>query len=376
MPAHDAVARARGLLDLGRPKEALQALEPALADPSAGAEPWCLKALCELRESRVKDAERSAKRAIALDPDREWAHRLLANALLQRDASGAVRAATEAARLAPELPETGYMLTLAHLAASSYGNTDSAQRIAAHLLSLHPHSPLAYEAVARVDLARRHHAGAEWAARRGLELSPQDADLMGLLGEALNAQGRHSEAAQVFAAQGRTDVGSRARTSLGRMGVPALGVGAVIGIKIMAYLGLRLSVGAAAADLPSWVFALVLVVLIGSAFAVAEGLRARARGQMPPELRAVALRARREDRRPWALAAAIASLAVAARALAVDETIWAVLLAAVAVGFVVARRRLPRGPHGPLPVTWRRYPAMAWRAFDRLIDGPRPVAAR
>jgi tetratricopeptide (TPR) repeat protein len=357
VPTATALQRAHALTDLERWPEAVQALQPALADPQAGAEPWCLLALCQLALDQTKDAERSARRAIAAQPQQEWGHRLLATALGQAGRlRTAIRACEEALRLEPDLGHGLYLMTTLQI---SRGRPRTAERLAARNLQANPHLALAWEGAAHAALARRKWSEAEQHAREGLRIDPQDADLALLLGRALNHQGRTKEAAEAFAAAARSDpTDHRPRRALGRLGVPILGGLGLILIKAAPFLFLRLI--RLIVSLTPAQSAVILTVLFGGWYGVTELRHLRARRQLTPQLREIATRQRRQDARVWVLFAAVSAGVLAGWALARGDGISGVVLVAVLVAAVVLRLRLPEppplppAPPGTEPLGWRR----------------------
>ena len=360
MPTATALQRAHALTDLERWPEAVQALQPALADPQAGAEPWCLLALCQLAMDLTKDAERSARRAIAAQPQQEWGHRLLATALGQAGRSrAAIRACEEALRLEPDLGHGLYLMTTLQISRGRRNGSRTAERLAARNLQANPHLALAWEGAAHAALARRKWSEAERHARQGLRIDPQDADLALLLGRALNHQGRTNEAAEAFAAAARSDpTDHRPRRALGRLGVPILGGLGLVLIKAAPFLFFRLI--RLIVSLTPAQSAVVLAVLFGGWYGATELRHLRARRQLNPQLRDIATRQRRQDARIWLLFAAVAAGVLAGWALARGDGITGVVLVAVLTAAVALRLRLPEppplppAPPGAQPRGWRR----------------------
>jgi cytochrome c-type biogenesis protein CcmH/NrfG len=94
--------RARILVDLRRFDEAIAVLRGVLGTPAADAEPWCLLAQSRLGLDDAVTALDAANRAVGIEPENEWPHRLASVALtrLQRH-SEALTAALTARRRAP-----------------------------------------------------------------------------------------------------------------------------------------------------------------------------------------------------------------------------------------------------------------------------------
>ena len=354
MPTTAALHRAHTLVGLRRWSEAVQALQPALADPHAGATPWCLLAQCQLSLGRTRDAERSARRAIGTDPREEWGHRLLSVALSRRGKNrAAVRACQAALELEPERAEALHLLGALRLAQR---RRREAERLAARNVQLNPHHELAWQSASDAALARRRWADAERHARQGLAIDPHDADLALNLGRALSKQGRTGEAGEAYAAAARSNpTDQRPRRALGRLGVPAVGIG-LVSFKLLPFAVLnllRLTVLVVA--LPPAQVAALLAAALGGVYGITELLHLRARRRLSPQLRAVALRQRRQDSRGWVTAAAALSGVLALRAFLGGDLITGTALIAALAAAVAVHRRLPR-PSQAFPAT----PAGRW----------------
>jgi tetratricopeptide (TPR) repeat protein len=313
----------------------------------------------------------AADRALALDPECGWALRLRAIALLRQDKSRlALEAAQRGAALDPTLDSALYVLAIAQL------NTGAAAqaRITAELnVSHNPHSPLAFSTAATIALAQRRWADAEALSRQGLELDPQDSDLMLHLGVALDRQGRSGQAGEAFAAATRADpTDHRARRALARIGLPAVGGGLIVASKVgfafkgvwIALIGTR-AVGALGGDgapparagaepvtdSTRLQISLTVVAVLGlvflAAFARREIPHRRARAKLSPSLQAIVRRERRPAYVPWLRGAA--AFGVGAALLTWPEGAWPVSLVALAVALVAAVQSWRwSGPHrGP-----------------------------
>lgn len=344
VPTRSAVQRARALVDVNRWAEAAAALQPALADPQAGATPWCLLAQCQLALGQSEQALQSARRAVEAEPQEEWGHRLLAMSLSNtgrlRDA---VRACTEALRLQPDSPHGLYLLSTLEIRRRHLRQAESA---ATHNIQANPHTALAWEGSCRVALVRRQWERAEYCARQGLRIDPQDTDLALFLGQALNRQGKVAEAGQTFAAAARSDpTDHRTRRALGRLGAPALG--GLLALKFVPFLIFRgfvliagLGLGPAAATLG---------VLGGGSYGVSHYRYVRARRQLSPQLQAIADRERRQVMRNWLLGAAAVAGILALPAFLLEDPVTGTVLTLLAVGASALRTRLPRPPLPAFP---------------------------
>ena len=159
----DAVAQAEALLELKRPKDAIDVLRHAAAENPDDPKPRCLLANALLDVGEIDEAREAAQAAIATAPDDEWAHRLLAlSLLLLKRTKKALAVADRAVALAPDHAD-------AHMVRSQV------------LLNM-----------------RRRNKDAEAAARRALELAPEVADCHALLGGILLEAGREREAVEAY----------------------------------------------------------------------------------------------------------------------------------------------------------------------------------
>jgi Flp pilus assembly protein TadD len=336
--------RARALIDLGRWQQALEVLRPALADPQAGGEPWCLQARCELGLGRTVPAHEAAQRAVAVDPYNEWGFRLLAVCALRMGRHDeALATCQQALLLHPDLCEGLHLLTTIRLAQPR--GRPEAERVAQHNLQVNPDRALSWEGAADVAAAGKRWPEVEAYARRGLAIDPHDADLAMALGHALARQGRAGEAGDAYAAAARSDPTShRARQAIGRIGLPVAGAG----LMAVKFFGLVAVLGAAAwARFSPWLLLVAALTLGGLVWGAMETMSWRARRQLTPQLRTIAVRERRaSDRGLLALLAALLVI-VAIRALAVPDLTVTALTVLLIVALLVVRYRLP------LPMDYR-----------------------
>jgi tetratricopeptide (TPR) repeat protein len=251
------------LIDVARWDDAERELAAALADPGAGAEPWCFLAQIHLARGWTKDARLAAERAVSLDPDVEWAHRLMAIALLDEGRTKAAeRAARRAAVLAPDSVDTLHVLAeVLH----ARGSRREARELSAHNIAVNPQEPRAWESAARMAAEASDWPEAQAHARRGLSLAPEDEDLLLLLSRALADQGMEREAAAYAVSAIRAKpTGSRGRAQLEVLGSAGPGLPAIWLVPLIAVLIVRAMVPSrfeAALLLAGAAYAAVIVLL-------------------------------------------------------------------------------------------------------------------
>lgn len=171
--SRSAADRATVLCDLQRYDEALSLLAPALAADPEDPRLHCLAARAHLGSGDVQRGLDHARTAAALDPDSDWPHRLLSLAEMQRENyQAAVRAAREAVRLAPYLPETHIQLAYA-LLELPWGNAEATDA-ATKALELAPDDPDAHLVAGAVAAAGQRKDEAEAQFNRVLSLDPDN----------------------------------------------------------------------------------------------------------------------------------------------------------------------------------------------------------
>jgi eukaryotic-like serine/threonine-protein kinase len=182
-------------------KTAAQAIErdPAFADAHAVlADAFAMKAanLISNGAQNIVEAERIARRAVALDPKSVRALLSLGNTLTEGGKnSEAIARLTEAVRVAPNL-DTGwdYLGYAYHYA----GLDELAERSYRRSLELNPTTTRIHWMHARMLLFVGREAEAEQEMRQALASNPNQFKAMGFLGEFLYYQGRLDEAEQVL----------------------------------------------------------------------------------------------------------------------------------------------------------------------------------
>lgn len=162
-----ALARARVLVDMGRWAQAVDVLGPVVAAAPDDGDAWCLLAQARLNTGDRGGALEAAGRAVRLEPDREWPHRIASVALEgQGRATEALAAAQTCVRLSPNAWQAH--LQLADTAAT-LGQRAVVRQAVERALALGPDEAEVHVLAARHARSRRtareHH-------RRALALEP------------------------------------------------------------------------------------------------------------------------------------------------------------------------------------------------------------
>jgi tetratricopeptide (TPR) repeat protein len=188
--------RARAAQAMGRAEDGIAIAARAVALAPGDIRAWCtlgwLQSCCQLFGETLSTAER----AIAVDPESEWAHRLRSFALwgLGRYAA-ATDAAAEAVRLAPE--EARALSKFAWYA-SEVGRGEEAFDVAERAVALHPDDSDCWFSRGWAAWAVKRWEVAEDALTRSRALQPDASHTHNNLGALLARLGRFSEAAACF----------------------------------------------------------------------------------------------------------------------------------------------------------------------------------
>lgn len=307
---HAAIARARSLVAVKRWQDAMEALVPAYGNGATAADAHCLQAQCLLGLGQPGQAANAARQALAAEPDREWAHRLLAVACLRMEhRSGAIAAAREAVRLAPTSAHALHVLALSQLL---LGHLQAADKTARAAVAANPEEAVAHLTMAQVAVAHQAYVLAERAYRETLRLDPGNDDGLLGLGRVLHRLGRRKEAAEVYMAAGYTDpADAKARHRLARIGLPAARLDPVFVATRVLFIGVPTLILLR----PGWaaVVAGGFVLIAGGA---ATALRVRGTRRLPEAARQGLAADHRNAGLRWLQVAALLALVLAIRAAA------------------------------------------------------------
>jgi tetratricopeptide (TPR) repeat protein len=218
-PARVALQRAEHLRIAKRPREALEALGPALAEPATAYDAYCTQALVFGDLGRSAEALEAARHAQAANPLGERGFRIEGLIRVNHlDGKGAETPAREAVRLESN-PWTRYLLV--HALRKRHQQRE-ARAIAAALVADEPHNALSCDALGVVELRARNWAAAEASYRKAVELEPPNALYATRLGLALQAQKKTAEAGSAYLAAARSDPTDAAhRRRLAQVGLTA-----------------------------------------------------------------------------------------------------------------------------------------------------------
>jgi tetratricopeptide (TPR) repeat protein len=172
-PASDAAAeRAQTLIELGRTDEAAAILNQALATEPEDA--WLLDLLAQAQlESAPVQARETAQRLIAVTPESERGHLLLAIAAGELDSGREGEAHARAAVDRAPLSANAHAV-LAQALVNRKRKLREARRHAERSIELAPEAALGYVTAGNVELRRGRGRKAERWYRRALEVDPTD----------------------------------------------------------------------------------------------------------------------------------------------------------------------------------------------------------
>ncbi len=199
--------RARALMDLGRPEQALPLLAEALAEQPGNVDAWCVMARCHYARHDYRDALHAADQALAHKPDQVVAWRFRTLALIELEQwEPAWAAAGESVRHDPH-HWYGHMLVAKVLLANTTGYFHSAvaQQAAFRARELAPQEPDTHFILGRVAERSGHRPEAEGCYREALRLDPEHRAARNQLALLQMQRGDHYGAAQGFAAVAAAD---------------------------------------------------------------------------------------------------------------------------------------------------------------------------
>ena len=187
--------RAKALVDLRRFRDALPLFQRSVAGEPGSAERWCWLSLCLSRLDLDEQAKDAAERAIELDPDWEWPHRLRALALSGLGRSDATAAGREAVRNAPQRAVTHAQ---ASFIATKVGAPDEALVEADEAVRLDPEHDPGWAAKGWAEMVLGRFEEAEESYLNALRLAPNESMWHNNYGVVLLSLGRHDDAATSF----------------------------------------------------------------------------------------------------------------------------------------------------------------------------------
>jgi tetratricopeptide (TPR) repeat protein len=173
--SRETIAKAQALLDVGRADEAAAMLSTALAADPGAWRAWCMLGFAHLECARHREALDCARRAIELDPEEGWPHRIASVAerhLGYKDR--AVASAREAVRLGPHEAYAHAQLAVALAQARPSGPAEPLNE-AARALQLGGHDAAIHRMAGDVALALKYLWLAEERYQRSLEIDPSNA---------------------------------------------------------------------------------------------------------------------------------------------------------------------------------------------------------
>lgn len=358
-----ALTRAQHLVEAKRFEAAATELRPALGDSATAGEAFCLLAQCQLGLARPKEAEASARSALAAGAAGEWPHRLLALSLLQREKTRkAVAAAAEAAR---QEPESAYALHIQTVALIAARKLKRALAIAEKNVATNPHAAVAFFTLGEAYAAfPRKKQQAEDAYRTALRLDPEYADAAFGLARILKRRRRRQEAGDVYLAAAAMDPSdNRARHGLAKLGLPVIAGGLAVSLKFAGYPLVQVGREVASLDLSvragaiGWLVAMTLGVLVTTWW------RLRGGRSLPTHVREGLRADHRNAALAWGLTAGIGSILLGLIGLYADDRAFGAGLIALGVALVLIRERLRIGPRSHLEIKLATLPR---RLGDRL----------
>ncbi|KAB7769807.1 tetratricopeptide repeat protein [Xanthomonas maliensis] len=176
----------------GQPALALASIETALTLAPESADLHLQRAGLLLAGREVAAADAALARSTALDPNQFPAYVMQAHLAVARgDLEEAARLSRTAARLAPEHPQ---LLAVDGVVAMRRGDSDTALALLTRAAEQLPDDPRVMFALGFAYLQKEHHAFAERAFERVIELSPPGTALRAFIAQLAQRQGRLDDA--------------------------------------------------------------------------------------------------------------------------------------------------------------------------------------
>src|ERR1041385_3201997 len=146
------------LVDAGRFEEAAELLTRALSAATNDSNLLCRMSQALLGLKQVSQAVSYAERALAVDPENAWPHRLRSVALRKIDRHESLKSAKTAVQLEPQEPWCWYVLAGAHL---QVFNLKEARTAAERLRNLAPQWDVSHQVLSLVALKEEKYKEAE-----------------------------------------------------------------------------------------------------------------------------------------------------------------------------------------------------------------------
>ncbi len=195
------VARADALMELERWGDAIRLLLDALRLAPDSTAVLCRLSLNHLNLGDAAQSLACADRAVASDPESEWAHRLRSLALSARsNYKAALAAASECVRLDPDGREGLHTLSEAQRCCGQY---TEARRTAERLLAVAPEWSSTFEILSVIASSQKRWRDMESYSRKALALNPNAYYALNNIGVALLNMNRKAEAIEYFEAAAR-----------------------------------------------------------------------------------------------------------------------------------------------------------------------------
>ncbi|MGN6760656.1 MAG: tetratricopeptide repeat protein [Leifsonia sp.] len=232
--------RAAVYLDADRPQDALRLLGPYLASAPEDVRALCLYARALVHAGDARRGVETARRAVSLAPDGEWAWRVLAFAESQAgNHQAAVGAAARARAIAPMNWLTHLQVATVELKARTV--TPDTLAAALRAVEMAPDEAIAHYTVGNVLLAQKAPKDAEQAFRRALALDPHMTSAQNNLAIASMHQGATGVAAagfvDILAANPASDLARR--NVLAAIGATVARLRILLGAGVLASFALR-----------------------------------------------------------------------------------------------------------------------------------------